>query len=608
MSVAQLQETAFDRILGRLDAVKLLKQGDAMARCPAHPDGSPSLHITQNDTGVAIHCFAGCEPRAITAALDLRMADLFDRGQATTRTLTATRKAATYTYTDENGIVLYRKNRSESKAFWFERPDVNGAWIKGIADTRRVLYNLPDVLAAAEGGDTIYVVEGEKDADALARAGQVATTNDDGAAAMWKADYSESLRGARVIVIADDDEPGHKHAHHVAKALQGIAATVDVRLPAAGHKDIADHLGAGLDLEQLRELTSATQSEPDPCAELTPRAMNIVLSVRTTAEILAMPPPEFLVDGWVVANSLNCIYGKPATFKSLVAQSMALALATGVDWYGRLITSSRVLYVAAEGAGGLGKRIASWCEDHAIPSSDLAGLKWLPMAVNLLDDELAAGLVAAAEEYRSDVVFIDTVARSVPGAAENDSVPFSKLVAVADRLRAQGRTVVLVHHTPKSGEGMRGHGVLEGAVDTAIEAKREIGSPLMTLTMTKQKDFGEEEPVTFRLRMVGDSVVLDHETGNGSVPVAEAQLLAVLRQHAGSEGLTPKQVMAIAEMAPRSYYRAMKVLRAREDVLNVGTDTRPRLVPAVDTDDADTANTANDCQLPPDGDCHAPGL
>ena len=52
----------------------------------------------------------------------------------------------------------------------------------------RVLYRLPDVAAAVRQGRVVFVVEGEKDADALARLGLAATTNV-GGAGKWRAEY-----------------------------------------------------------------------------------------------------------------------------------------------------------------------------------------------------------------------------------------------------------------------------------------------------------------------------------------------------------------------------------------------------------------------------------
>lgn len=52
--------------------------GKWMARCPAHSDRRPSLSIRQGDTGVLLHCWAGCNTDAVLKAMGLSMRDLFD--------------------------------------------------------------------------------------------------------------------------------------------------------------------------------------------------------------------------------------------------------------------------------------------------------------------------------------------------------------------------------------------------------------------------------------------------------------------------------------------------------------------------------------------------
>jgi hypothetical protein len=47
-------------------------------RCPAHPDRTPSLSVTQAEDGRwLLHCFAGCHPDEILAAAGLGWLDLF---------------------------------------------------------------------------------------------------------------------------------------------------------------------------------------------------------------------------------------------------------------------------------------------------------------------------------------------------------------------------------------------------------------------------------------------------------------------------------------------------------------------------------------------------
>src|SRR5262249_39974368 len=76
-------------------------------------------------------------------------------------------------------------------------------------------------------GRPVVVVEGEKDADNLCKLGFTATCNA-GGANKWRTEYAESLRGADVVIIGDNDDPGRKHVADVASSLHGIARRVRV--------------------------------------------------------------------------------------------------------------------------------------------------------------------------------------------------------------------------------------------------------------------------------------------------------------------------------------------------------------------------------------------
>ncbi len=85
-----------------------------------------------------------------------------------------------YDYRDEGGTVLYQCVRFAPKDFRQRRPDGAGGWKWNLQGVRLVPYRLPDVLADDQDRP-VYVVEGEKDADALWTRGHVATCNPMGA-------------------------------------------------------------------------------------------------------------------------------------------------------------------------------------------------------------------------------------------------------------------------------------------------------------------------------------------------------------------------------------------------------------------------------------------
>jgi len=66
-------------LLPRLDRVKQTGPDSWLACCPAHDDRSPSLSIKQADDRLLLHCFVGCEPGDVLAAVGLSLSDLFDR-------------------------------------------------------------------------------------------------------------------------------------------------------------------------------------------------------------------------------------------------------------------------------------------------------------------------------------------------------------------------------------------------------------------------------------------------------------------------------------------------------------------------------------------------
>jgi hypothetical protein len=99
--------------------------------------------------------------------------------------------------------------RTEPKSFRPATPTTTGWQARSNEELKRIPYLLPAVVAAVAKGETVYVVEGERDADALA-AVEIAATCNAGGAGKWTADHAHWLKGAAVVVWQDRDEPGRK--------------------------------------------------------------------------------------------------------------------------------------------------------------------------------------------------------------------------------------------------------------------------------------------------------------------------------------------------------------------------------------------------------------
>jgi hypothetical protein len=257
--------------------------------CPAHEDTNPSARWSRTKaTWYCDVCQKGGGWRDLARRLGLHTPRSSTPAPgAPTPPLPSRRErrniAAAHPYTDAAGNLLYEVLRLTPKAFACRRPDASGGWIWNLQAVERVLYRLPDLLAAIARDELVFLVEGEKDADALAALGFTATTQA-GGAGKWRPAYNHTLRQARVVVIPDHDEAGHRHADAVLAALRPHAAELRrLDLPNLPDKgDTSDWLAArraeGLPEAQIRcrlldlALAAPNLLRPAPAPAATPAA------------------------------------------------------------------------------------------------------------------------------------------------------------------------------------------------------------------------------------------------------------------------------------------------------------------------------------------------
>ena len=198
---------AVRRVLGTLDGVRQTARGYE-AFCPVHDDTKTRhLSIKEGDDGrVLLYCHrCGANGEKVAEAIGLNLKDLFEQRNGGKQR----REIAAYDYHGPDGKLLFQAVRYEPKGFSQRQPDGNGGWLWNLQGIEPVLYRLPEVIEAIRSGETIYLVEGEKDADRLVSLGLTATCNPMGAQ-KWQDSYSETLRGASVVIVPDADEPGRK--------------------------------------------------------------------------------------------------------------------------------------------------------------------------------------------------------------------------------------------------------------------------------------------------------------------------------------------------------------------------------------------------------------
>ena len=413
--------------------------------CPAHEDRNPSMTVSSGREGrVLVKCFAGCDARQIVDALGMEWTDLFEEP----------REVARYPYRAADGAVLNRKIRFSNKEFVYEKP-MNG--------TRLPLYNLPEVIAGIQEDRRIWLVEGEKDAERLTSAGEIATTNPNGSSD-WCAEYGDLLAGAEVVIVADRDDPGLRHADEVRADLKGKARSVRVVQSRTERKgdDVSDHLDAGYTLDELVPCGVAGKYRPVNWAEV-------------WAE--EAPPVEWLLEPILERGTLNALFGKPGAGKSLVTLEMCLRI---------IRAGMRVMMVDHENrVVDLVERLRAFGA-HPKEMRDLIVFSFTDLPpLDTVDG--GRHLAALVDEYAPDLVTLDTTSRLVEGN-ENDAATFLALYRCSlVPLKGRGTTVLRLDHPGKElGRGQRGSSAKDGDVDSIWKLERD-SEEVILLERTKTR-------------------------------------------------------------------------------------------------------------------------
>jgi len=252
-----------EQVIKLLGGVK--KRGAGyMARCPSHEDEVESLSVSEGRAGrVLLYCHAGCSTEQIATDLGLSMSNLMGNEQSA-----ATQEGivATYDYVDESGNLLSQKVRLKPKQFYIRHPDGKGGFINNRKGVDIVPYNLPGFIDS----DNVFLVEGEKDVEALKEIGLTATCSPDGAGpGKFAGELVKWFNEKTVYIIPDNDQVGKVFASEEAVALFPVAKCIKVldlmaicpNLPDKGDvSDVIERIGAA---DAKRELLKLMNSTPD---------------------------------------------------------------------------------------------------------------------------------------------------------------------------------------------------------------------------------------------------------------------------------------------------------------------------------------------------------
>lgn len=479
-------------VLARLNGVKG-SDGQWSARCPCrNDDNNPSLSVAEENGRILMHCHRGngCDVFKICESIGISVAEIMPDDPKPQKTKTGLTLVATYDFIDETGQLLFQKLRyldeNGKKTFRQRRPKDGGGWEYELAGTPRILYNLPAVLAAKANNKPILVVEGEKDVDTLTQLGITATTMP-GGAGKWLDIHTETLSGATVDVIADNDEVGREHAQKVAEALSAAGCDVATFIcPSA--KDITDHIRAGGTVAELVPLeSSATIPERDSRDDAIDAISDLLTSDAKSAEKLVrirmiangsaaeMPLdqgrlvfwPEFVREkddnnfDWVIPGLLErservILVAAEGVGKTMLARQVSILSACGLHPFSfQPIKPVRTLFVDLENPERIIKRISRKIFDEALKisrssSEPQAHLFMKPAGLNLLNAGDRALLEKRLEETKPELLCIGPLYKSFvdPGGRTSEAVAIEIAKYLDDIRTAYKCALWIEHHAP----------------------------------------------------------------------------------------------------------------------------------------------------------------
>jgi hypothetical protein len=233
-----------------------------------------------------------------------------------------------------------------------------------------------------------------------------------------------------------------------------------------------------------------------------------------------MPTLEPLVGDLLHLDSLARVVGPSGHMKSFMVIDFAAHVGTGMKWHGHHVRQGTVVYLVAEGARGIRKRVRAWEKHHGIKMTDVL---FLPRPVQAMSPEWDT-LIEAMRRLEPAMIVIDTQARISVGVEENSAKELGLVVDRMEQLRAAtGACVLVIHHTGHVGEHGRGSSSAKGALQSELHVSKKgdrAANIVITLKTGKQKDDEEGSDLQFGLKVV----TLDGEYKPDGRPVTSVVL------------------------------------------------------------------------------------
>ena len=247
--------------------------------------------------------------------------------------------ARVFDYTLADATPLYQQNRYELKKGYTpskKRPrkrflphrkvdewhDVTGA------GDRRVIYNWPAVMRAGPGS-TVFVTEGEANAEALIGAGLLATTV---LSHKWTPECVAALAERHLIILQDHDKKGEQYAAAAQRKLALTAASTRIVPTSHLWKHLSKNrdLRAGDDVEDWIKLGGDVRKLLDICRKIA--VVGSITLESMCATDVEIEDYEWMWPGRLALKKIALIVGLPDEGKGLVLSDIAARITRGSPW------------------------------------------------------------------------------------------------------------------------------------------------------------------------------------------------------------------------------------------------------------------------------------
>lgn len=208
------------------------------------------------------------------------------------------------------------------------------------------------------------------------------------------------------------------------------------------------------------------------------------------AQMTAMPAPQWLIGDVLQRRTAGLLFGKSNVFKSFTAIDLGLAVATGRPWHGKRTEQGNVVFVATEGANGVGRlRVPGWFDHYRIPTPERCAFLY-PEEIALDRKESVDGFIRELNGAGTfSLIVLDIFAGTMLGSEIEDTTARAWVNSVQRLIRELGVTVLTVAHTGWHDETRaRMHTHFWGSFDTRLKVEGDKDKRTACLTVNRHKD------------------------------------------------------------------------------------------------------------------------